>query len=446
MLSMTRFLPEHVGKMGNGHTRDNGEHSLLTVSKDGHSGVKPIRMQRRRRSSSSDLSMASMTPSMCSVMSQVKQNRRRRTTSTSSDSSKQSLEPPCASASSVSSSYRATESSRRARTLSDDFFGDWFGSLGCDAVTKAVHHGTEHPLEVSMSLDSALLSEEPRVKVVNLPDLNFSDQYRVSDIVQFYTPVFQRRKRSKSRRTSVDLTIDTTKRVGTAQVSDVYGSDTLSVKQLASVRGSSRASSPLIYEKDIVEMEHWPTQESDTQESTDSAANYLWTDRPLKRTRQQSLNPNFLKLYALETSCKSRNTIPDLNVDEQVLRRLSYDDIWALDIPAASQNQGVSAYDIKIALITRKKLWSEMLSVPRSDLHGASSPWNLKFIASSQNETASTSSLVRVKSDLKPWTGQLSSLMLRPCGKLALDKSRPGSCTREIQYVVKGWCDSRFVN
>lgn len=410
---------------------------------------------RRRLSPPSEHSVFGMTPSFSSVMSQIKRNRRSRTTSVSSASSSASIESPH---SPKSHSYTSNSSSLRKYSDSE-FIGDWFGTLNCHVIEETFG---DHPLDDNFDegthLSSLETQLEPHVKLVNLQDLNLHDSYSLRDILQFYPPVYQRNASSQKRRTSVDLTIDELKKVGTAQMNN----------KNSNVRRS------MIYEEENVEMEHWPTAQNDayasnvTEQSntTNGFTSAPTPALPIRRTRQQTLNPNFLKLYALEMSCKLRNIIPDLNVDEQVLRRLTYDDIWALDIPSATKSQDghsnvpadISPYQIKLALITRKKLWSDMITTTRDDMLGDSAPWKMKFVptvpevgdkATCQDDT---SSLVRMHSDLKPWSASLSSTMLRPCGKIVLGKGWSNSNIkgawdkREVQYVVKGWCDSRFFN
>lgn len=371
----------------------------------------------------------------------------------SSASSSASIESPH---SPKSHSYTSNSSSLRKYSDSE-FIGDWFGTLNCHVIEETFG---DHPLgdnfDEGTHLSSLETQLEPHVKLVNLQDLNLHDSYSLRDILQFYPPVYQRNAPSQKRRTSVDLTIDELKKVGTAQMNN----------KNSNVRRS------MIYEEENVEMEHWPTAQNDayasnvTEQSntTNGFTSAPAPALPIRRTRQQTLNPNFLKLYALEMSCKLRNIIPDLNVDEQVLRRLTYDDIWALDIPSATKSQDghsnvpadISPYQIKLALITRKKLWSDMITTTRDDMLGDSAPWKMKFVptapevgdkATCQDDT---SSLVRMHSDLKPWSASLSSTMLRPCGKIVLGKGWSNSNIkgawdkREVQYVVKGWCDSRF--
>ncbi|SCU86107.1 LANO_0C06744g1_1 [Lachancea nothofagi CBS 11611] len=399
----------------------------------------------------------SVTPSMSSVLSQVKSYRSARTGS-SGDSF------ACGSGSYGSSSGSRSswewnyELSASVPLIRQDSLDDWPPSSSSSPAPSLPmqEHPLGDPLQYCDPLDDtqAKLASEPRLRLVNPQDLDLAEEYMVSDILQLYQPVYQRAKvnyihkqqpTSGPRRTSVDLTIDTKTNVGTAQVLDTN----------ATTSGNRIRSSVMLCDSEQVELENWPRQQSHELHAQPKpapptpveAAPNTTTSAPNRRIRQQTFNPNFLKLYAMETTSKARNLIPDLNVDEQVLRKLDFKDIWNLEIPAASQTHNVSAHGIKLALITRKKLWSEMMCEPRLDLHGDNAPWNLKFIVSPTDLHDSgpvAPSLVRVNSALKPWTSLSSKMMLRPSGKLQLARARPGVPTRELQYVVKGWCDSRF--
>ncbi|AET39356.1 Gis3p Ecym_4293 [Eremothecium cymbalariae DBVPG len=452
----------------------------------------------RRRSSNLDGASGpnlSLTPSLSSVMSQVRKfnnlassvlssgtfggasytssNKRRDTASLSSSSS------------SSNSRRRACDLHILASTASEGgiqkfnevHIDSWFGEddgfegegeyeeeeeeeeegEGEEGVQFNGNAGFDHPLtmigdEGEESFDVYGSSWEamgfnfclPRLKCINPQDFDLQDTWTEEDIIQFYPPVYRRPQLKSSqkaspngistRRASVELTIDEMKNVG------------MMMEHLPSI---TRPRSAL----DTVELEHWPSNENDgTMSSTqvtkmiDTEENWLDFHLPNRRTRQSSLNPNFLRLYALELSCKVKSILPDLNVDEHVLKKLSYDDIWNLNIPNTHEN--VSPYQIKLALITRRKLWTDMCNILRQDLHGVNAPWNLKFVSghSTNQDTekgqklGSTTSLVRVKSDVKPWSKDGNRFMLRPCGKLSMGKSS----NRDIQYVVKGWCDSRF--
>ncbi|SCU87198.1 LAFA_0E05314g1_1 [Lachancea sp. 'fantastica'] len=405
-------------------------------------------------------SVNSVTPSMSSVLSQLKSQRE--LSSTSSWSSDQnystatlSLEARCELSDSRFGSVGSPGSVSTVSSGSSSFSSSSLSMSTTSGLATSTTHN--HPLS-SLQQNScncngnntvaANTTPVPRLKLVNPQDVDLTDHYVSAELLQQrYTPVYQRPKRKEyrspppqPRRTSVELTIDPNTNIGTAQY----------------LERRRRPSSCPLYDSNVVELENWPKKHRNHHQTQETPTRSNLTCRttsssvPNRRIRQQTFNPNFLKLYAMETTAKTNNLIPDLNVDEQVLRRLSYRDIWNLEIPASSQAHGVSVRDIKLALITRKKLWSDMMCEPRQDLHGDHAPWNMKFVVveppegSQSTSEPTTRSLVRVNSDIKPWIGPCSNQMLRPSGKLKLTRSRPNQPLREVQYVVKGWCDARF--
>ncbi|SCV00235.1 LAME_0G08438g1_1 [Lachancea meyersii CBS 8951] len=387
-----------------------------------------------------------VTPSMSSVLSQLKSQRLASFPHLSS--SHDHHDDGCSVAtlsldehSDLENRLSSVDSARSVSTTSS------LESVASDRSSWTATKAHNHPLETAIITPTATL---PRLKLVNPQDLDLADHAFSFNSLQLCEPVYQRPKATNRpshwprRRTSVDLTIDTDTNIGTAQYLDTTVAS-------ASQSRRRRSSSCLLYDSDVVELENWPRnhQRQEPRSQTHPVSTTHTAPVPNRRIRQQTFNPHFLKLYAWETASKTQNLIPDLNVDEQVLRRLSYRDIWNLEVPPTSQARGVSAHDIKLALITRKKLWSDMMCEPRHDLHGDHAPWNLRFVVSPEQETSSnpiTTSLVRVNSDIKPWMGPTSNLMLRPSGKIPLTRASSGRPLRELHYVVKGWCDARFVS
>ena len=76
--------------------------------------------------------------------------------------------------------------------------------------------------------------------------------------------------------------------------------------------------------EDTCELEYWPDSRS-----TSSCSSVVLPDR---RPRQPGLNPHFLKLYATETACKIQQTLPCVNIDESLLRQLSYHDLRQINV------------------------------------------------------------------------------------------------------------------
>lgn len=179
--------------------------------------------------------------------------------------------------------------------------------------------------------------------------------------------------------------------------------------------------------EDTCELEYWPDSAS-----APSCSSVVLTNR---RPRQPGLNPHFLKLYAAETACKVQQILPCVNIDESLLRQLSYHDLRQINVSTPH----ASGQAIRLALATRKKLWTEMIKPQRQDLYGESIPQNQRFILAHRPQQGQQGSLLRIDSDVKPWTSHENSTMLRPCGTMKIGRDKP-----DVQYVVKGWCDSRF--
>lgn len=375
-------------------------------------------------SMNSSCSGLSMTPSMSSVMSQIKKYNSP-ATATSTFLVDDDEEDPF---------HWSQWIQRMKRKLSDETIT----TIGSDDT----HPLLEEPVvrsKCNVSLEDERQSEAhsvagvdsdpiPMMKALNMADLDLEDEWETNDLIKCYAPLYERKQRV--RRPSVEFEI----------------------QEKNKPRSKSNS---MIYENDKVELEHWPSSTSSSSSGDDDLGALQISQNlvlPNKRTRQQSLNPNFLKLYSIEMSSKSKNLLPEINVDEQILKQLSYNEIRALDIQTdIHKNENVSSDDIKLALITRKKLWSDMVHGQRQDLFGESVPWNLKFVAEetdtqdTADDSAKKSSIVRVHSDLKPWLGDnnniINNTMLKPCGRIKLG-SVPNA--KEIQYVVKGWRDSRF--
>jgi hypothetical protein len=210
--------------------------------------------------------------------------------------------------------------------------------------------------------------------------------------------------------------------------------------------------------------------------------------KPMKNSNKEIMQPHFMRLYALEQRSRTNGSLPDLDIDENLLSQLTYEDIWTLDVPTESkdkESKNLEELKIKLALLTRKKLWCDMIiqkdknadvktkamairfndtvMANRNDLDYiklrslVTSLKDNKFthIGCNNKETDKVISLVRLnKQDTMPWnkigcsdiihgkdmmneikiTTQLKSI--QPFGKL------PNS--RHTQYLVKGWVDKRF--
>ncbi|QHS74836.1 Gis3p [Saccharomyces paradoxus] len=376
-----------------------------------------------------------MTPSLSSVMSQVKKTNSAKTISGECPIHEGHL----------------TQSIKRK--FSEETQSD------CSSLSSSKVHPLTDDIADAPDLQAPTIGDEvlaeavvPKMKIININDLDLFDDWEVKDLVDIFPPVYERRPQSSSAISLVSASSDVKSRPTSVdfQIIDKKGGG-------ASKRKSRSKSTTenMIYENDLVELEQWPSASPSSETDGSTAPSDLLL--PNKRIRQKSLNTNFLKLYSIETSCKRKSILPEVEVDDHLLKQLTYSEIWSLEI---KKEPDVPTNDIKLALITRKKLWSDMVHETRNDLFGDSTPWNLHFVATTSNTQPSQgreptnehttadskSSLVRVHSDVKPWFNN-GGTMLKPCGKLNLGKltNKTTAPTREIQYVVKGWCDSRFL-
>lgn len=263
-----------------------------------------------------------------------------------------------------------------------------------------------HPL--GQPSETQHIENVPVVKYMHMEDLVLDDVWTPIDIIEHIAPIY-------SRSTEIQSTES-------------------SISNNNIVLSKERPRKPDFSGDINYELESWPSSDQLAQLSNIPLTKILL---PNRRTRQKTTNPNFLKLYAMETQSRKNNLLPEIYIDDQTLQSLTYPTLQRLNF----------ANDIKLAIMTRKKLWVDMsLGSTRQDLFGDVTPWNLKFTPTKAtldvpSESASQhESLVRVHSDVKPWIGvkDSSETMLNPCGKLKLGHNR------ELQYVVKGWCDTRF--
>lgn len=330
-----------------------------------------------------------------------------------------------------------------AESPTDNAASSAFSDLELDTQLSEISRRprTSHDL-ISKSQDYSLKKhlEEPKVKLLNFQDLDLSDQFSVEDITELLPPIFERRKKARSNgdeRPSLAITF--TKDKGAE-----HGQELTSFKAF----GESNT-----------ELEPWP-HSTNLRSNTSSVAQQLISHRRLRMPR---MNPIFWKLCALKNDSAVKHLTPEVNVSDSLLKQLTYEEIWNLEIDDdISTGTLISAYSIKLALITRKKLWNEMLLDTRNDLFGDHAPWNIPFVPETSDTVDMSgssevpNSIVRMHSHVKPWLNgtimdpESANQMLRPCGTLSMGRIRSMATgahysePAELQYVVKGWCDARF--
>ena len=261
---------------------------------------------------------------------------------------------------------------------------------------------TAHPLQSNESKSTIRQGSEPLVRIFKIDDLDLTDSLTNDDIMKKIPPIYirHRKKRLPSRN---------------------------SVQEKKLIQDNT---------KDL-ELEVWPDSGKTKNDKNVENTSILLPDN--KRIRQRSMNPNFLKLLAIERHSIDNNILPEVHIDSQTFNSLSvHPDTQVVD--SLDFND-----DVRLAIKTKLKLWNDLgRGTLRNDPYGDSVPWNMNFIQSnnprSNKAELQDGSLVRMNSTLKPWCNDTNEpkekhTMLKPCGKF----------TNGSQYVVKGWCDSRFI-
>lgn len=326
-------------------------------------------------------------------------------------------------------------------------------------VSNKVH---EDPLN-----DSNYTSVKPESKHVSklfdltihneLEDLDFLFEYGISDIQEFVEPVYDIKKhRNKSHNSKLN-----------------------NVKEY--INGLLSTTIKIDQSRHQVELKDLNINRQVKDKSPIPSLKHIQTKS------KEIMQPHFMRLYALEQRSRTNGNLPDLDIDENLLSQLTYEDIWTLDVPTESkdkESKNSEELKIKLALLTRKKLWCDMIiqkdknadvktnvtairfndtaMTNRNDLDYiklrglVTSLKDNKFthIGCDNKESNQLISLVRLnKQDTMPWNKigcsdiihgkdmmnenkitQLKSI--QPFGKL------PNS--RHTQYLVKGWVDKRF--
>lgn len=313
--------------------------------------------------------------------------------------------------------------------------------------------------------DAEFTSAKPENEVVSklfdvtihneLEDLDFLYEYRISDIQEFLEPVYDIKKhRNKGQNSKL-----------------------VNIKEYI----SSLLSTTITSDQHQVELKDLNLNKQVKDKPTISSLKPMVTSREV-------MQPHFMRLYALEQRSRTSGSLPDLDIDENLLSQLTYEDIWTLDVPTASKDKESKTLEeskIKIALLTRKKLWCDMIIQKDKNADVKSKAMAIRFndkvmtnrndldyiklrslvtslkdnrfkhIGCGSKKSDNFISLVRLnKQDTMPWskigcldinhgegmtneskiTTQLKSI--QPFGKL------PNS--RHTQYLVKGWVDKRF--
>ncbi|KAH3901930.1 Gis3p SCDLUD_001715 [Saccharomycodes ludwigii] len=538
----------NVSKIRSGTNIDNSNTSLSNKTPKiggkrgggGGGGGRRSGRRRRRRSTSDSMDTActsciqSLTPSLSSILLSQKQNYRYKQKNGNNDSdvaitsfcgmtditTSKSLNGPKRAVSTCTSDC-STNSLRRVKSqisIVQDINAHPLLALPLPTCSKRVLPSAE-----KIAINDPLLAQEsqkhdsldcntdgsnnfnsagshcnvPDLKVYNMEDLDLHTELDANDIIQFYDPIITIRSPVKNGKNSNKHGVT----IGTAAIStaapihvSTSGKRYIELKLTDTANSDTKIGRVMdaLEENNDNEVRVAPLSLSSNNGNSANNTKQKHCDQP--QQRHQSLSPHFMKLYAIEQYCKSNNIIPDLTVDETLLSQLSTDEIKQLDIPLPAETKTTENDEqytglIKLSLITRKKLWCDMIKNNRQDMFGGSNlPWNKEFVYLDNGDISNTNigdknstTMVRLKSNILPWhqpvytaptnpTGvnsnahcndtqcinfcisptaagvdnnknnsgnSVCTCMIKPCGRLSKGK---------IQYVVKGWCDKRFVS
>lgn len=137
------------------------------------------------------------------------------------------------------------------------------------------------------------------------------------------------------------------------------------------------------------------------------------------RAREARINSKFLRLYAHEASARENNLLPEISQDEE--NRF-------LEDPAYFRGS-----DREFALVVRQRLWSCVVLPPREDPAFEHAP---EYIQVDKNCTGSMTSL-KATNAKKPW--------VKFEDERNGDLGPRGVLGKGTQFVVKGWCNSRWL-
>ena len=369
-----------------------------------------------------------VTPSMNAVMTQVRQSSKvlEREFSASdepsehnggklSDGTPISTSPSSSSLAGISSPV-ATEPNIQVPRVVETFTDPL--QQQSNAKDNSTHLTKEVPNSIS-KIDGTLVCKpgsQPHIELYNMEDLDLSDCLVPSDIISLIPPIYKRNSHNCKHHHKYNKAKNSSR--------------SRSNKQSHSLNPETP--------RELKVLSH-----NNHEQAT------LLVTALTPRKRQRSMNPNFLKLMAIENSSIKKEVLPEVVIDVLTFDRLAQ----PVGAPGAITVEELEyPDDVKLAIRTKLKIWNHLCKgTLRSDVFGDSVPSRLNFVNVSgssdgaisdgdidgvSSEEDKGSSIVRVNSDVTPWVrgGGSVARMLQPCGTL--------SCGS--QYVVKGWCDARF--
>lgn len=154
--------------------------------------------------------------------------------------------------------------------------------------------------------------------------------------------------------------------------------------------------------------------------------------------RDERINSNFLKLYAIDYSSRVSNILPNSNNDFIPINQLKF-------------HHDNNLY--KLSLSSRDKLWENIILPPRLDRCPTPHVDHTDYIfigSPTDHHRMKNNSLTMKNGNILPWSNN-SRPSLKPSGVLKGKKSlangpNPNSGVTSCQYTIKGWCNSRWLD
>lgn len=158
---------------------------------------------------------------------------------------------------------------------------------------------------------------------------------------------------------------------------------------------------------------------------------------PRFKNRDQRVNPDFLRLYALDYSARLQGRLPIAHTNSE--------------LETLQENEVIKrfheAHDLfKILNASKEKLWRAVILSPRPDKCPRG---HIESIFVSTGEvTLPSNGLVRASGAYKPWSNGIRCI--QPSGilhgaKLCINGHAPSSGVSRAQYTAKGWSNPRWL-
>ncbi|ODV88280.1 hypothetical protein CANARDRAFT_26438 [[Candida] arabinofermentans NRRL YB-2248] len=161
------------------------------------------------------------------------------------------------------------------------------------------------------------------------------------------------------------------------------------------------------------------------------------------KSREPRINSNFLRLYAQDYTSKSQNLLAiteyeiDLYQQDLIESELNDLDTFLNQFDYSNSPPNFKT-DLKIGLLSREKLWFNVILPPRNDTPLSQQQSHINYVYNpSSSKTNNNPLVVRNNGKYKPWLQfqDQNQQAFKPYGNMAND----------VQFTVKGWCNERWV-